>query len=103
LHWAREKSTDHADCLGRHLLERGKIDKDGERHTTKAAWRILAMLQLELEKAAGQSKVRTFASGSVVWKWENDKMTVNVGSTWKDSNFIDPDDLLRNSAAVEVF
>ena len=51
LHWARDKSKDHADCAGRHLIDRGKIDTDGVRHTTKAAWRILAELQLELEEA----------------------------------------------------
>ena len=49
LHWDREKSQDHADCLMRHLLERGSPDADGVRHTTKVAWRALAMLQLELE------------------------------------------------------
>jgi len=49
LHWAREKSTDHADCIGRHLLERGKKDTDGGRHSAKLAWRALAMLQLEIE------------------------------------------------------
>lgn len=49
LHWERSKSTDHADCAGRHLLERGKIDTDGGRHTAKAAWRVLAILQLEIE------------------------------------------------------
>lgn len=51
LHWAREKSTDHADCVARHLIERGKIDDDGVRHTAKAAWRIMALLQLEIEQA----------------------------------------------------
>lgn len=49
LHWAREKSTDHADCVARHLIERGTIDDDGVRHTAKAAWRIMALLQLEIE------------------------------------------------------
>jgi hypothetical protein len=49
LHWAREKSTDHADTIGRHLIDRGTRDVDGQRHTAKAAWRILAMLQLEIE------------------------------------------------------
>lgn len=29
LHWAREKSTDHADCIGRHLIDRGTVDADG--------------------------------------------------------------------------
>lgn len=49
LHWAREKSTDHADCIVRHLLERGTVDADGTRHTAKMAWRALALLQTELE------------------------------------------------------
>lgn len=49
MHWAREKSTDHADCVGRHLSERGTRDKDGLRHSGKVAWRALALLQTELE------------------------------------------------------
>jgi len=53
LNWARGKSTDHADSAMRHLIERGNIDSDGIRHTAKAAWRVLAELQTELETAAG--------------------------------------------------
>jgi hypothetical protein len=49
LHWAREKSSDHADCIVRHLIERGTVDADGIRHAAKAAWRALALLQLEIE------------------------------------------------------
>jgi hypothetical protein len=49
LHWSRGKSNDHFDTIMRHLMERGAIDVDGVRHTAKAAWRILALLQLELE------------------------------------------------------
>jgi len=49
LHWAKEKSTDHADCIVRHLLDRGTMDSDGQRHSTKVAWRALALLQIELE------------------------------------------------------
>ena len=49
LHWSRGKSTDHADCIGRHLMERGTVDEDGQRHTAKLAWRALALLQEELE------------------------------------------------------
>lgn len=49
LHWAKEKSTDHADCIVRHLLERGTIDTDGGRHSAKVAWRALALLQTEIE------------------------------------------------------
>jgi len=49
MHWAKEKSTDHADCVARHLIERGKLDVDGLRHSAKLAWRALALLQTELE------------------------------------------------------
>lgn len=52
LHWAREKSSDHADCVVRHLIDRGTLDKDGIRHSTKVAWRALALLQLEIEADA---------------------------------------------------
>ena len=50
LHWARGKSTDHADALVRHLLERGTNDVDGMPHSAKVAWRALALLQEELER-----------------------------------------------------
>jgi hypothetical protein len=51
LHWARHKSTDQEDTLARHLMEAGSIDSDGHRHSAKAAWRALAILQLEIEAA----------------------------------------------------
>ncbi len=50
LHWAKEKSTDHADCILRHLKDRGTVDTDGVRHSAKVAWRALALLQIEIEK-----------------------------------------------------
>lgn len=53
MHWAREKSTDHADCILRHLMDAGTIDKDGHRHSAKVAWRALALLQVELERDEG--------------------------------------------------
>jgi hypothetical protein len=55
LHWARGKSADHADCIPRHLIDRGTLDADGTKHTGKLAWRALALLQeeLEAERAAG--------------------------------------------------
>lgn len=49
LHWDKTKSTDHADCIARHLVDRGKFDTDRQRHSAKLAWRALALLQLELE------------------------------------------------------
>lgn len=57
LHWSRGKSADHADCVIRHTMERGSIDTDGMRHSAKAAWRALALLQEELE-AAGAPMAR---------------------------------------------
>jgi hypothetical protein len=55
LHWDRSKSTDEADALVRHLLDAGTLDDDGVRHTAKAAWRALALLQKEIEN----DKIRT--------------------------------------------
>jgi len=49
VHWARGKSMDHADCIVRHLVERGGKDPAGVRHTAQLAWRALALLQQELE------------------------------------------------------
>jgi hypothetical protein len=50
MHHARGKSTDHADCLLRHLVDRGKVDVEtGQRHSAEVAWRALALLQQELE------------------------------------------------------
>lgn len=49
MHWAKGKSTDHADCIVRHLVDRGGMDNDGLRHSAKVAWRALALLQIELE------------------------------------------------------
>lgn len=54
LHWARGKSMDFADTILRHMVERGTRDVDGMRHTAKAAWRILAMLEVEIEEQEGK-------------------------------------------------
>jgi len=60
MHHARSKSTDAADCVGRHLAERGGYDVvviDGVerriRHTGALAWRALELLQKELEQDLG--------------------------------------------------
>jgi hypothetical protein len=47
MHWAMEKSTDHADCIMRHLADAGTRDTDGMRHSAKVAWRALALLESE--------------------------------------------------------
>ncbi len=63
MHHARGKSMDHADCILRHLADRGTMDKvtilDADfvptyyevPHSAYVAWRALAMLQEELEAA----------------------------------------------------
>ena len=57
LHWSRDKSNDHADCLGRHLIDRGKKDEEmQESHTVHVAWRALALLQIEIEEQRDAAK-----------------------------------------------
>lgn len=54
LHWAREKSTDQLNTAMRHQFDYGtgvRYDADGRHHLAKAAWRLLAQVQLDLEKA----------------------------------------------------
>ena len=53
MHWARGKSTDHANKILKHLIDAGKFDTDGTRHTAKLAWRALALLQEEMERDTG--------------------------------------------------
>ncbi len=51
LHWSRDKSNDHHECIARHLLEAGGIDEtNGVRHSAQLAWRALAALEIEIEK-----------------------------------------------------
>jgi hypothetical protein len=55
LHWSKHKSTDHADCIVRHFIERGTLDtadNPPQRHSAKLAWRALALLEMELEAEA---------------------------------------------------
>ena len=51
-HWAREKSSDHEDCVGRHTIsiaiDPNSLD-DGQPHIVCRAWRALAALQLWAE------------------------------------------------------
>ena len=55
LHWSRDKSKDHADCIARHLLDIGPkwdaVDPEFDSlHATALAWRALALLQTVLER-----------------------------------------------------
>lgn len=58
MHWARDKSTDHANKIIRHCADRGRFDSRNVRHTGRLAWRALAMLQTELEQAMGLPQAR---------------------------------------------
>ena len=49
-HWARDKSSDHFDCIVRHLAERGT---DPAYHLRATAWRALAALQEHMERVEG--------------------------------------------------
>lgn len=52
LHWARGKSTDQMDAAVRHIVDNAAgvpADTDGTYHLAKAAWRVLAELQLLIE------------------------------------------------------
>jgi hypothetical protein len=77
LHWAKEKSTDHADCIVRHLMERGTLDTDGVRHSAKVAWRALALLQTEIERDFSRPDIpsKTFVRDDIVRK--------RSGSEWQ--------------------
>lgn len=56
LRWDRSKSSDEADALIRHFMERGTLDSDGLRHSAKMAWRALALLQKEIEDSEHNAK-----------------------------------------------
>lgn len=56
LHWSKDKSNDHADCVARHLIEHGTVDaEDKLRHSGKLAWRALALLEIELENEVNKT------------------------------------------------
>lgn len=61
LHWARGKSMDQFNTALRHMIDhkRGRVfdvEKSGKRtrHLAKAAWRVLAALQLSIEEDNGE-------------------------------------------------
>jgi hypothetical protein len=64
LHWAKEKSTDEPDAMLRHLVDRGKLDKDGVRHSAKVAWRALALLQREIDAERAAAAVAVEANAA---------------------------------------
>ena len=58
VHWSREKSSDQADCVARHLIDAGPdwtgvYVEHGEEvlHAVAAFWRAGAMAQIAIERA----------------------------------------------------
>lgn len=58
LHWNREVSADHQDCMIRHTMQSGTYDADGILHDVKAAWRALAQCEVTLDRLAGELEER---------------------------------------------
>lgn len=60
LHWSRDKSTDHPDCMARHLIDIETLDPmTGEYEDAVAmAWRAFAKLQELEEKRLGKPMSR---------------------------------------------
>lgn len=59
LHWNTHVSTDHANKVLRHMLDDATgnvVDTDGTLHLAKAAWRVLAMLQLRCWQIDGKDQ-----------------------------------------------
>ena len=53
LGWDRGKSTDHADCVARHYVDRYTLTDGEYRDAAEMAWRSLALLQTEREATLG--------------------------------------------------
>lgn len=65
LHWSRGKSSDHADCIMRHLAQRGGFDvivingkEHKVRHSAALLWRAAALCQEEIEREKGLAPSR---------------------------------------------
>jgi len=56
LHWDRSKSSDDADALIRHFIERYDTDTDGVEICGKLVWRACAVAEKILEEKAKRKK-----------------------------------------------
>ncbi len=82
LHWAKGKSTDHEDCLLRHLMDHKAgivIDDDTALHLGKVAWRALAALQTYLD----QEKQTEFEE-DIIRRSEDDNRMDIIGQNGND-------------------
>lgn len=60
LRWERTISTDHENKVMRHMLDHAAgnvLDTDGTFHLAKAAWRVLAALQLAIEAERARTEI----------------------------------------------
>jgi hypothetical protein len=58
LHWSRDKSTDHEDCIARHLIDVETLTAGEYEDAAAMAWRALAKLQELEEHRLGQPPSR---------------------------------------------
>jgi hypothetical protein len=58
LHWNREVSADHQDCMVRHAMQSGTYDTDGILHDVKAAWRALAQAEVTIDRLERDAALR---------------------------------------------
>lgn len=75
LHWARHKSTAHADKIMRHLRDSlfEPMDDDGVLHVVKVAWRALALAEEALEASRVHIQI-------VDRKWTAEEMAILDGA-----------------------
>jgi hypothetical protein len=71
LHWAKEKSTDHADCILRHLVDAQKaqdlgLDAAELEELAAVAWRALALWQSRSEAILARSPVNHASPYAVI-------------------------------------
>jgi hypothetical protein len=111
LHWSRHKSNDHADCILRHMLERGTVDTDGLLHDVKVAWRALAMLQVALEKrraitAMVADAVDAYEPGApAITDHDMVRASVgraSVGTSWMSMHSFDQADMNESALLVDL-
>lgn len=96
LTWSRGKSMDHADCIVRHLIDRGLTDGEGIKHSGYVAWRALALLQEELEaEGAAPGRAATFPEPA-------EPMVIDMGglALTDDVRALYPDAIYRNVGGV---
>ena len=72
LHWAREKSSDHCDCIARHLTDYAAGDKTAMK---AIAWRALAQLELDEEETAEAVRKEQEAHNHTPYRYRCRRMT----------------------------